>query len=148
LVQPSGHRAFKFVYSFSGRPRWYHIGSAIPVAEARRLAAAVNLEVVHGKDPAAEKKAQRPGGTFAELAADYFERYAKKNNKSWPQSAKVVQRNLIPRWGKLQADGITRADVKALIGRITAPIAANATLATASAIFSWAIREDILKINP
>ncbi len=148
MVQPSGHKAFKFVYSFGNRPRWYHIGTAIPVAEARRLAAAVHLEVVRGSDPAAAKRAQRPGGSFAELAADYVERHAKKNNKSWPQAAKLVSRNLLPRWGKLPADAISRADVKGLIGRITAPIAANQTLAAASAIFSWAIREDILKINP
>src|SRR5690242_17690945 len=57
LVQPSGHRAFKFVYSFRSRPRWYHIGNAvIPVADARRLAVGVMLQVIEGKDPAAEKK--------------------------------------------------------------------------------------------
>ena len=60
VVQPSGHSAFKFVYSFKSRPRWYHIGNAvIPVADARRLAASVMLKVVEGHDPAAEKKAER-----------------------------------------------------------------------------------------
>jgi integrase len=148
MVQPSGHRAFKFVYSFHSRPRWYHIGNAvIPVADARRLAAGVLLKVVEGKDPAAEKKADR-GGTFADLARGYVEGYAKKKNKSWSQADYLVRRNLIPKWGKLPATSISRADVKAMMTRIAAPTVANQTLAAASAIFSWAIREDILKINP
>lgn len=149
LVQPSGYKAFKFVYSFKSRPRWYHIGNAaIPVVDARRLAAGVMLKVVEGKDPAAEKKAERGGNTFAELAQAYVERYAKKKNKSWRQADALVRKNLIPKWGKLPANGITRADVKAMLGRIAAPTVANQTLAAASAIFSWAIREDILKANP
>ena len=94
LVQPSGHKAFKFVYSFKSRPRWYHIGNAaIPVADARRLAAGVMLKVVEGKDPAAEKKAERGGSTFAELAQAYVERYARKKNKSWSQADKLVRKN-------------------------------------------------------
>ena len=34
------------------------------------------------------------------------------------------------------------------MARIDAPIVANQTLAAASAIFAWAIREDIIKMNP
>jgi integrase len=148
LVQPSGHKAFKFVYSFKSRPRWYHIGNAaIAVADARRLAAGVMLKVVEGKDPAADKKAER-GSTFGDLAKAYVERYAKKKNKSWQQADKLVRKNLIPKWGKLQANSITRADVKAMVARIAAPIVANQTLAAASAIFSWAIRESLLSSNP
>ena len=148
VVQRSGHKAFKFVYSFKSRPRWYHIGNAvIPVADARRLAAGVMLKVVEGKDPAAEKKADR-GSTFGDLAKAYVERYAMKKNKSWPQAAKLVKRNLLPRWVKLQANSISRADVKAMVERIAAPTVANQTLAAASAIFTWAIRKSLLSSNP
>ena len=42
LIQPSGHRAFKFIYSRQGRNRWYNIGDGITVDDARRLAAKVN----------------------------------------------------------------------------------------------------------
>ena len=54
----------------------------------------------------------------------------------------------LPRWGKLQASTITRADVKALMARIAAPVSANQTLAAVSAIFSWAVREEIVPANP
>jgi len=149
VVQPSGHRAFKFVYSFKSRPRWYHLGNAaIPVAAARKLAAGVMLKVIEGHDPAAEKKAERQGNTFAELAQAYVERHAKQKNKSWQQADKLVRKHLLPRWGKLSATAITRTDVKTMMSRIEAPIVANQTLAAASAIFAWAIREEILKTNP
>src|SRR5262245_30911539 len=57
-VQPTGTKAWKVVYHFAGRPRWYHIGSAdaIGLADARRLAGRVMLEVAEGKDPAAERR--------------------------------------------------------------------------------------------
>ena len=59
------------IYSRHGRPRWLHLGDAgaIGLADARTLAAEAMLEVARGKDPAAEKRAERGAGTFAELAA-------------------------------------------------------------------------------
>ena len=106
------------------------------------------LRSLTAKTPPQKKKAERQGSTFAELAEAYVERYAKKKNKSWPQADKLVRKHLLPRWGKLQVANITRTDVKTMMTRIAAPIVANQTLAAASAIFAWAIREDVLKINP
>jgi integrase len=54
----------------------------------------------------------------------------------------------MPRWGKLQASTTTRGDVKALMARIEAPVLANQVLAAVSAIFTWAVREEILPANP
>jgi integrase len=149
-VQPSGHRAFVVVYRHHGRPRWYHIGAvdAVSLSDARKLAAEVMLRVIRGEDPAAERKAQRGAGTFAELAERY-EEHAKRKNKSWAQGARLVQRCLLPRWGKLQANTITRADVKAVMSSLAnTPVLANQVLAAASAIFSWAITEELVTTNP
>lgn len=149
-VQPTGHKSWKCIYSSSGRPRWYTIGAvdAIGLAKARKLAGDVMYKVAQGADPCAEKRAARGQGTFQELATRYVNEYAKKRNKSWQQADALVRRHLIPHWAKLQANTITRQDVKAAIRRIEAPIVANQTLAAASAIFSWAVREEILTANP
>jgi integrase len=146
-VQPSGHRAFKFVYRHRGRPRWYHIGN-VPLSDARRIAAKVRLSVAEGKDPAAERQAERGAGTFAEMADRYLAEYAKKRNKSWKQGRALVERHLLPRLGKLDAKSITRADVRSLIAKIAAPIVANQVLAAASAIFSWGVKVEIIALNP
>jgi integrase len=146
-VQPTGQRAFKVVYSFRGRPRWYHVGN-VGLGDARRIAAKVRLSVAEGKDPVAERKAERGAGTFAELAERYLTEHAKKRNKSWQQADYLVRKHLLPRWGKLEAKSITRADVRAAIAKIAAPIVANQTLAAASAIFSWAVKQEVCTVNP
>jgi integrase len=147
-VQPTGQRAFKFVYS-RGRPRWYHIGdAAIGVDAARAIAAEVMVEVARGKDPVAERMAGRGTGTFGELASRYVEGYAKKKNKSWRQADALVQKHLTPRWGKLDAKSMTRADVRAAVGRIESPSVANQVRLAASAIFTWAVKQEIVTVNP
>jgi integrase len=148
-VQPSGGRTWKAIYSRHGRPRWYHIGDAgaIGLADARKLAARVMLAVAEGKDPAAERKAERGSGTFADLHAKYLET-AKLKNKSWRQSEYLIRRYAMPRWAKLAAPSITYDDVEALLGRIAAPVLANQVLAAVSATFSWAVKKRILPANP
>jgi integrase len=149
-VQPTGARAWKVVYSCHGRPRWYHLGNAnaIGLGDARKLANKIMLQVANGVDPQAERMAERGRGTFEELATRYRDEYAKKRNKSWRQADALVRRWLLPRWGKLQAHAITRADVRATMARITAPVLANQVLAAASAIFSWAMKQDTIITNP
>jgi predicted DNA-binding transcriptional regulator AlpA len=149
-VQPTGYRAYKCIYNFRNRTRWYHIGAAdaIGLADARRMAAELMLRVLKGEDPAADKKAARGSGTFAALHERYLE-YAMKRNRSWKQADKLIKRNAMPRWGTLSADTITRADVKAMMRDLEdAPTTANQTPAACSAVFTWAIREDILTANP
>jgi integrase len=149
-VQPSGSKAWKTIYSYHGRPRWLHLGdaNAIGLADARVLAAEAMLAVARGTDPAAEKRAERGAGTFAELSTHYVERYAMKRNKSWRQSDDLIRRYALPRWGKLQASTITRADVRTLVTQIEAPILSNQVLAAISAVFSWATKQELLPANP
>jgi integrase len=149
-VQPTGARSWYTVYSRHGRPRWLRLGdaNAIGLSDARTLAIEAALAVARGRDPAAERKAERGAGTFGELAEKYLEQHAKKHNKSWQQADALVRRFALPRWGKLQASSIARGDVKTMMARIEAPIVANQTLAAISAVFSWGVREDIVAANP
>jgi integrase len=151
VMQPSGHKAWKVVYSHHGRPRWYHVAdaSAIGLADARKLANEVMYQVAQDKDPAAERRASRNADSFEDLAIRY-RKYAAVKNKSWKQADVLTRKHLLPHWGKLRAVDVSRSDVKAVMAPIEAPIVANQTLAAASAIFSWAIREEIagIKVNP
>ena len=146
-VQPTAHRAFFAVYCFRGQHRWYHIG-LVPLGDARRIAAKIRLAVAEGKDPVAERRAERSSGTFAELASLYVELHSKKKNRSWEQADYLVKKNLLPRWGKLDCKSISRSDVRQAMASISSPSMANQTLAAASAIFSWAIKQDRLTTNP
>ena len=148
-VQPTGYRAFKFIYRFRDRPRWFHIGAAdaIGLADARKKAAELMLEVLNGKDPAGEKRrVASPQHSPCWSAA--ISRYAKRKNKSWRQADHLVRRWVLPLWADLDACTITRADVRAMLGKINGPILANQVLASASAIFTWAGKQEILTHNP
>jgi integrase len=149
-IQPSGYRSYKLIYRFHNRPRWYHIGATdqIALADARKHAAELMLHVIKGEDPAAEKRASRCTGTFAEIANRYVEEYAKKRNKSWRQGEALVRRYLLPLWGGLAANTITRSDVRAMMGKIDKPALANQVVKAASAIFTWAMRQELLSNNP
>jgi integrase len=48
----------------------------------------------------------------------------------------------------MAARDITRTDVKAMMGKIEAPILANQVLAAASAVFSWGVKMEALTLNP
>ncbi len=151
-VRPGGHLSWKCIYSRRGKPRWYSIGrvDAIGLADARKLAGKIMTRVAEGEDPQADKKAERSSGTFGELASQYRD-HAKKVNKSWKQADALVNKRLLPRWSKLRAADITRSEVKAMLAKIeNAPKTQNQVLASASAIFTWAIKEELsgVKINP
>jgi integrase len=150
-VQPTGHKAWKTIYSYGGRPRWYHIASvdAIGLADARRLANKIMLRVAEGVDPQAERTADRGKGNFGELATRYRDEYARKHNKSWRQPAALIDKYVLPSWGKLRAGDIKRADVEKMLARLDdTPALANQVLAATSVIFSWAIKHEIVELNP
>src|SRR5262249_17192439 len=150
-VQPSGHRAWKCVYTIRGRgARWYSIGNArgITLSDARKLASKILYQVADGMDPHADRLALRGRGSFEQVAKRYLEEHARKRNKSWRQADALVTRYLLPRWRKLDIGRIRRTDVKAAMAAIAAPILANQVLAAASPIFSWAMRQEIIAVNP
>lgn len=153
-VQPSGRRSWRFTYRAGGRLRVFTIGraDAIGLADAREKARDLLGQVARGTDPQAEKLRGARAETFAEVAARHLE-HAQRVNRSWRQADALVTRLLLPRWGKLRARDITRGDVRTVMRKVTdggAPMTANQMLKAASAIFAWAIREEVgdITVNP
>jgi hypothetical protein len=88
--------------------------------------------------------AQRSSGSFGELADRYITDYASRETKSWRVGRRIVEKYLFKPWGRLDARSISRSDVRALKANLSAtPVMANRVLAMASAIFNWAISEDL-----
>ena len=148
-VQPTGYKALKVIYRYLNRPRWYHLGAAdaVGLKEARRRCAEIMNDVMRDLDPQAEREDARRATSFAQVAERYLNEDAKKRNKSWPQHQYIVQKYLLPEWGKLHAKAIARSDVRAMMGKL-APSVANQSLAAASTIFSWAVVQEIVPFNP
>lgn len=151
-VTPNGVKTFSVLYRHAGRKRRYTIGTYPPLtlADARDKAKATLRAAEKGEDPAAAKRAEARADTFKELADLYMERYARPKKKSWRDDDRRVNNVLIPKFGKIHAKAITRADVRLLLEEIVerAPIEANRTLALLRRMFSWALSLDLVEASP
>jgi hypothetical protein len=149
-IQPTGHRSYKFIYSFRGRSRWVTIGPAdtISLSLARETALKLRLAVFQGQDPAKSTSRASPGTSFAVIAQRYVTEHTMKRNKSWRQGDKLITRYVLPVLGNHDVSTITRADVRAVLAKIDAPILQNQVLASMSAIFTWGGKQELLVNNP
>jgi integrase len=149
-VLPSGYRSFVFIYSYRGRSRWITLGPSdtISLSSARQEATRLRLAVHQGQDPASTSRASTSTGTFAVIAQRYVTEHSQRKNKSWKQAATLITRYVLPVFAEREASTISRADVRAMLAPITAPILQNQVLASTSAVFSWAVKQELLTNNP
>jgi integrase len=152
-VRPTGSMSYIVVYragSGRGAPqRRYTIGSVgkITPEKARMRAKAVQGAVAHGKDPAADKTAERATPTVAELADRFMTEHVEAKRK--PKTASfyrgVLDRIVKPELGTTKADKVTRAQLARLHGSLKAtPFQANRVLAVVASMYAFAVRAGIL----
>jgi integrase len=153
-VSAGGRKAWIAMYRHGNVKRRLTLGSYPPLslAEAREKAGRAHHAVqYHGTDPAIAKKEAREGESFADLARDYMERHAKRRKRSWRKDLLILEKDVLPRFGKRKARDITRRDIIALLDDIVArgaPIQANRTLEIVRKLFNWSVGRDILDANP
>ncbi len=162
VVQPSGGKSWAVRYrSADGRPRKYTIPGTYPAIDlrsARELAQQVLVAVARGGDPAAEKKAARRGAKVPadrdlveKVVEQFIERYAKANTKSWPETKRILDREVVAPWkGKHLAD-LRRADVHELLDGVVdrgSPVMANRVLAAVRKMCAWAVERGIVETSP
>ena len=152
-VTPSGRKTFCVLYRRGRRLRRYTLGTYPPLtlSQARKIAKAALAQAAMGGDPAARKVEERGAATFAELAAEYLERHAKPNKRSWRQDERRIRKSLCPVLGPRLASEITRADLRRLLDDIVrrpAPSEANQTHALLRKVYNWAIGQDLVRDSP
>ena len=83
-VSETGRKSWVVMYRNQGRLRRMTLGTypKKSLATARNEAGDILGRASGGKDPAAEKNAERKAGTFSELADLYLEKYAKGESYS------------------------------------------------------------------
>jgi len=153
-VSAGGRKAWVAMYRHGNVKRRLTLGTypALSLAEAREKAGAAHHTVQYeGADPATVKKAERTAETFAEIAADYIDRHAKRQKRSWRKDVLILEKDALPRFGKRKVKDITRRDIVAMLDEIVArgaPIQSNRTLEIIRKLFNWAIARDIVDANP
>jgi integrase len=151
-VTANGIKSWCVMYRHGGRLRRYTFGTfpLLGLANARECAMEALREARLGGDPGAVKQVSLRADTFAQLAEQYLELYAKRRKKSWQLDERRINNVLVPRFGRMHAKAVTRADVRILLDEIAerAPIEANRTLALVRKIFSWALSLDLVETSP
>lgn len=168
-VSHGGSRTFFVKYVHDGRQRRMSLGQfprvggneerSQSLATARREMLAIRADVAKGRDPAAERQAQRrtaiTAPTFKELADEYMKRHAigrnpdEPNKRTWKEDQRILD-TYLKSWHGRKAESITRKEVIALLDDIAdrAPAMANRVLACLRKVYNFGITKDRVTNNP
>ncbi len=163
-ILPSGVKTFFFIYRIESRRRFLNLGHYDPTATNgergtlaffRKEYTAKKKLVDDGIDPLAEQEQAKLerilAPTVAQLVTEYIERHAKVKKRSWAKDEAILNRDVIPAWGKRKAKDITKRDVNLVLESIVdrgAPIMANNCFAVIRKMFNYAVEKDILQSTP
>jgi hypothetical protein len=139
------------------KQRRLKIGDAaiVSLGEAREAAREALRKVAHGVDPAEDKGPSNVAavGNVRAAAADYLERYVKKNTRpgTFKETKRTFDVDVLPVWGARPVGSITRQDVGKLLDTIAgrgAEVQANRTLTRLKTFFSWLLDEEVISVSP
>jgi integrase len=158
-VSSTGRKTFIYLYRMPGeiKKRRLTLGNypTLSLAEAHLQYAEAREMVARGIDPGAkaitEKEDERSAPTVAALANEYLEKWAKARKRSWATDKRIIEKDVLPEWGRRKARDISRRDVIRLLDNIVdrgAPIMANRTLAVVRKMFNFAVARDIVHSSP
>lgn len=116
---------------------------------ARKKANGLRADVDAGRDPAAEKSADRSAPTVKTFAERYLKEHAdpKKKPGSAALDRRLIETFIVPKLGRLRLADVKRADVTRLhLSLSKTPVQANRVLIVLSKMFNlaeaWGLRQD------
>ena len=146
VIQPTGSKSWAVRYRHGGRSHKHTVGPypAFDLKQARDAAAKVLRAVAEGRHPE-----QRQSGSVEDAVAQFLERHG-KNYRPKPRSEaeRLLRLHVVGNWGRRKLEEITRADVRAMVARIEAPIAANRVHSIVRKLFNWAVENDLIVNSP
>ncbi len=170
-VYPSGIKVFIFKYKVDGVQKLLTLGEypTMSLKDARDEYLKASLQVkdlrrgkADGADPVKEIKLKaerrivadaehKRNPTVAGLVIEYIEKHAKVKKRSWKKDEAILNRDVIPAWGKRKAKDVVKRDVTLLMESIVdrgAPIMANLCFCVIRKMYNFAIERDISQHNP
>ena len=157
MLRTTANRAKSWVLvtRFRGKVVFVTLGKppGVTLATARALAREGLKRVANGEHPRLHPPPTieiEDATLFEQAAADFVERWAKPRNRTWKETERILERDVIPHWKGRRLEAIRRADVVALLDQIAAdrPIMANRVLATIKKLFSWALDRGLVDGHP
>lgn len=153
-ITASGIVTFALFYRLPGdrQKRRMTLGQypVLSLAEARQKARAALLDIAKGKDPGAEQQAIKRSPTLTDLLTEFWEREL-SIKKSGAEMRRLLEKDVLPAWGKRKVQDITRRDVVVLLDKVRdrgAPVTANRLLGRLTRLFNFACERGILEESP
>ncbi len=154
-IMPSGARSWIFRYQFNGVARRMTLGGypGISLAEARARHAAAMKDIQTGIDPGRkaqdQKAAFKAAPTFAELLEEHWAVELVKK-KSGTQTRKLLEKDVLPVWGKWKVADIKRRHIVVLLDKIAerAPITRNRVHGSLTRLFNFAAERGVIEDSP
>lgn len=150
-VSTQGQKTFgvKFRYGVKQKRLKLGVYPRITLATARGKALDALRQVDEGIDPTQRR---RQAGTKVEAVCGEFVRlHAQARNKSWRETERILERELIPTFGQRDIRDIKRWDILEIMDAAVARGAtyqANRILAVVRKLFNWCVQRDIVETNP
>lgn len=142
-------------YTFVGRSRRMNLGEypAMSLKAARKEAANAALDIQNGIDPGTKKMEAnaeyKAAPTFADIIKELWDREL-KDKKSGAETRRLIEKDVVPSWGKKKVAEIKRRDIVLLLDRIRerAPITANRVHGALSRLFNFAAERGVIEDSP
>jgi integrase len=165
VVQPTGARSWAFRYSHNGKARKLTIGRypGLGLADARKEARRLGVEVERGADPCADKMAVKAAmapavRTVAIVADEFLKRHTDaKNGDRWSTEVRrILAKDILPVIGAKPITEVVKADIRDMIDgiadgdgkRAPAPIQANRVLSVCAKLCRWCLGRDYIAVDP
>ncbi len=166
-VTANGTKTWSYAYKSRATGKWAKValgqypklkdGPGVTLTEARKRVARLALEIEGGADPLHDSQQRELVDTFATFCERYMREHAAKNARGgktsrWTiETQRTLDRDILPRLGRIKADAVTRAQISEVIERIAdrgALVAADNALKIVRTLFNWACRSGRLEHNP
>lgn len=160
VVQTTGSISFAYRYRspLDGKTKKLTLGKypKMPLSDARSAARMEFLKFSAGRDPAAEKIAQRKAAVETSDLVDvllnsFIARHVSKKRESTAiEMRRLIEKEVRPVWGKRKIQSITKRDVIALLDAVVdrgAETLANRVLALVRGFGSWLAQRDVLTVS-
>lgn len=166
-ISPNGIKTWVFIYKSQSRKRRMTLGNypGMTLSNARAAFREARNLLEQGKDPIEVKRREKEeqllkdearrrefeAPTVVRLVDEYLEKWAKPRKRSWREDQRILEKDIIPAWGKRKAKDIGRRDIITLLDKLVdrgAPIQANRTLACVRKMFNFAVSRDIVTASP
>lgn len=121
----------------------------LTVEEARKLARATLATVVHGGDPAYDRREARDAETLGEVLPAFLDEVeAKKKPRTAYEWRRLLKRDVVPVLGRTKIRDLDALALSRLHLRMrTRPVMANRVLGTLSALLEWAERRGMRPVG-